>query len=140
MRRRTRGARGFWRCFCCCSTERELLGRGGDLTGSYFPEEPPSKIQVPRGRTQDFRGTREVDIEGEYNVVSNTSTEGLLFFLSHPQVTEIALTVFFVVCRISFYIGVSELISNSFMLAFSCVVSVHFICFYCNMFELYNMY
>ncbi|KAF4111424.1 uncharacterized protein LOC131543684 [Onychostoma macrolepis] len=38
-------------------------------------------------------------------------------------VTEIALTVFFVVCRIPFYISLRlhELILNSFILAFSCV-------------------
>ncbi|XP_016330245.1 uncharacterized protein LOC107679252 [Sinocyclocheilus anshuiensis] len=36
-------------------------------------------------------------------------------------VTEIALTVFFVVGRIPFYIGISGLILNSLMLAFSCV-------------------
>lgn len=129
MHRRTRGRGATARCFVwCCSTVRKRLGRGGDLTGSYFPEEPPSKIQVPRSRTQDFRGTRQVDIEGEYNVFSNTSTE--ILFLFHPQVTEIWLTVFFVVCKIPFYIGLSELIAlNSFMLAFSFVVSVHFYMF-----------
>ncbi len=105
---------------------RKRLGRGGDLTGSYFPEEPPSKIQVPRSGTQDFRGTRQVDIE-ENNVVSNTSTE--IFYLFYPQVTEIWLTVFFVVSKIPFYIGLSEPFVNSFMQALSFVVSVYFYMF-----------
>ncbi|XP_050969890.1 uncharacterized protein LOC127167735 [Labeo rohita] len=36
-------------------------------------------------------------------------------------VTEIALTVFFVLCRLTFYNGSSEWILNSLMLVFSCV-------------------
>lgn len=53
--RRTRG-----RCFGCCRAERERFRRRGDVTGSYFPEEPTSKIQIPGGRTQNFRGRLHV--------------------------------------------------------------------------------
>uniref|UniRef100_A0A8C0Y7R3 Si:ch211-212k18.8 n=1 Tax=Cyprinus carpio carpio TaxID=630221 RepID=A0A8C0Y7R3_CYPCA len=70
---------------------------------------------------QSASGSADADTLMEVTFQKNPSQK-YKYLEAEPKilgVTEIALTVFFVVCRISFYMVRSEL--NGFMLAFSCV-------------------
>ncbi|XP_059396164.1 uncharacterized protein LOC132128551 [Carassius carassius] len=114
------------------------------MTSEVGPEEPEVCGAAPAvAAAQSASGSAEAGTLLEVTFQKN-HRQKYKFLEAEPKilgVTEIALTVFFVVSQIPFYYFYKGLSAfYRFMVAFSCVVSVHFICFYFNMFELYNMY